>query len=180
MAYRDDVTAEYVRSRLDYDPETGVFVWKPITDLSAARFMVRWNNRYAGKVAGVTRRDGYRGISFNCRTAYLAHRLAWLMTTGSFPATGIDHINRNRADNRLVNLREATQAENLRNLPLFNTNKTGYKGVSVRKGVKNPTWRAHIVFNNKQICLGSFSTPEEAAAAYQRASAKYHREFGSF
>ena len=92
------LTAELARDVMDYDPDTGVFRWK------ASR-----GARRAGAVAGHLASIGYWYIQVDGRH-YLAHRLAWLITNGAFPADQIDHIDGDRANNRLANFREATNA----------------------------------------------------------------------
>jgi hypothetical protein len=103
------IDADYVRSRLQYDPETGVFIWKP----KAAANKI-WNMRYAGEIAGTINNQGYRRISIG-REGYMAGRLAWLIVHGEWPENEIDHINRKRDDDRLVNLRDVTHTDNQNN-----------------------------------------------------------------
>ncbi len=99
-----ELTAEYLRSILHYDQETGIFTWK-----------VRTARRVkAGDVAGCSDGDGYRLIKVQSRL-YKAHRLAWLYIHGSWPKDQIDHINRIRTDNRIANLREVSNKQNLQN-----------------------------------------------------------------
>jgi HNH endonuclease/AP2 domain len=148
------LTAECLRELLNYNPETGDFVWR-----------VKRNSRGGGVRPGTVARyvfpSGYRGI----RTGgclYLAHRLAWLWTTGAWPVAEIDHINGVRADNRWSNLREATRAQNARNTRRPAHNTSGFKGI-YRTSNK---WAAKIRLNGKQIHLGTFGTPEAAGAAY--------------
>jgi hypothetical protein len=102
------INAEYVRGRLQYDPETGVFIWKPrIGDKS-------WNIRHSGKAAGTIANNGYRLIKIDNKV-HMAARLAWLIVYGEWPINEIDHINRNRNDDRIVNLRDITHTENCNN-----------------------------------------------------------------
>jgi hypothetical protein len=98
------------------------------------------------------------------QTKVLAHRLAWYLTYGELPEI-IDHINRNRNDNRLCNLRNVTTQQNA-----FNTNAKG-----IRKIKNKDTWTAQITINNKQIYLGSFKSEEEAQTAYLNAKKIYHK-----
>lgn len=106
---------------------------------------------------------------------YLAHRLIWWLHYGVWPAY-IDHVNGNRADNRIANLREATGTQNLYNRGAMSNNKCGLKGACFR--AKTNLWRAQICVNGVDIHLGSgFHTAEEAHAAYCRAAVKYHGEF---
>lgn len=89
----------------------------------------------------------------------------------------VDHINGNTLDNRKSNLRICTISENLRNLKLRKTNKSGYKGVNYHKHQKK--WASRICINRKRIHLGYFTNEVDAAKAYDEASKKYHGEFGS-
>jgi hypothetical protein len=103
------ITAEYVRHRLQYNSETGVFIWRPRSADDKW-----WNVRHTGKVAGFMNGKGYRQIRINGKL-YRAARLAWLYVHGEWPENQIDHINRARDDDRLVNLRDVTPTENQNN-----------------------------------------------------------------
>jgi hypothetical protein len=103
------MTADYLRSRLHYDPETGIFIWKPRGPGDK-----QWNGKLAGEVAGFMASGGYRRISIDGKL-YKAARLAWLYVYGEWPKNHIDHINRVRDDDRLVNLRDVTHTENCNN-----------------------------------------------------------------
>ena len=92
--------AERVRELLDYNPETGDFI-------SLGRGRGR-GSRYFGCVVGYRRPDGYVAVYFG-KKQYLAHLLAWLWMTGEWPKNDVDHINRNRSDNRWSNLRDVTR-----------------------------------------------------------------------
>lgn len=132
-----------------------------------------WNAKYADKPAMTADcGNGYRqGSIFGVNIR--AHRVAWALVHGYWPET-IDHINGNRSDNRLVNLRACTQAENVRNCPVRKHNRLGVKGVQ-KWGNK---FTASIRLNGKVNRLGTFETIAEAAAAYAKASAELHGEFG--
>ena len=109
---------EELKQILDYDPDTGLFRWKikprSQTDL--------------GDIAG-TLCQGYIRITINKKN-YYAHRLAWLYMTGQWPVNTVDHINRIRNDNRISNLREATDQEQQFHLGEYKNNTSGFKGVS--------------------------------------------------
>lgn len=98
------IDAALVRSFLSYDPETGEFRW----------LLRKGWERGAGRVAGSKKRRGYVDIGI-LGTVYQAHRLAWLHYHGEWPKQQIDHINRVRDDNRIVNLRDVSYLENARN-----------------------------------------------------------------
>lgn len=152
------LSAERLRSVLSYDPETGVFTWKP----GAAR---------ANEIAGTTHCKGYRQISVD-GGIYLAHRLAWLYVHGVFPAGFLDHCDRDRMNNRINNLREVTGSQNQQNRLAPRNSTSGLKGVCWDKSRQK--WSAHIRVNDKQKTIGRFDTREEAYAAYVLAAAQLH------
>ena len=157
---RPELTAEYLRSILHYSPETGIFTRK-----------VRTSPRVkVGDVAGCPDGGGYMQIRVQSRL-YLAHRLAWLHVYGVWPEDQLDHINRNRSDNRIANLREVTNKQNLQNAGKYSHNTSGHSGVSWYK--RDSKWIAHIRHNQKLIHLGCFATIEEAVAARKAAEKLY-------
>ena len=155
------LTQERLKELLNYCPESGVFVW--LTQLSSRGLL--------GNVAGTPHSKGYRTIQIN-GAKFLMHRLAWLYMTGSFPPDEIDHINRDKKDNRFANLRIVTGSENMHNMGKNSRNTSGVKGVYYDKA--NKKWRAQIGLNNTHKSIGRFSTPEEASAAYLAAQKIYH------
>jgi hypothetical protein len=157
------LSQDELKTLLEYCPETGIFYRKVKTT----------NSINAGDVAGCINSIGYRTISLNNRS-YLAHRLVWLYAFGYFPKF-IDHINGDRGDNRLANLREASRSENNRNCGMRSNNSSGYKGVSFVSRCNK--WRAFINIDNKQIHLGYFNSAVLANEAYKSASLKYFGDF---
>ena len=105
----------------------------------------------------------------------LAHRVAWVMTHGEWPKEMIDHINGDRSDNRLCNLRQATRSQNLINSKLSSRNSSGFRGVSWCSAKQK--WDARIYSATKLRLLGRFKTKEEAIAAYAAAAAELHGDF---
>jgi hypothetical protein len=101
---------------------------------------------------------------------YPAHRLAWLYSYGVWPREEIDHINGEKSDNRLTNLRLATHSENRANAGPQKNNSSGYKGVGFNK--KTGKWRATIRKDRRPISLGYFATAEEAHSAYKGAAVR--------
>jgi len=169
----ETLTADEVRRFLDYVPATGKFFWKYRTDGSAGN--VKWNPRYAGKETGTLKGDqGYVLIKLNYRS-YLAHRLAWVWMTGTWPPDDVDHKNGVKCDNRFENLRLATRSQNRANVGKTCRNTTGFKGVKYNR--KERTYRAQIGCNGTQHYLGSFVTAEEAYVAYRDAAQKIHGQF---
>lgn len=148
-------------SRIHYAPDTGVFTW------------VRPASRrvQAGQEAGWLNDSGYVLVSLD-GIKYRAHRLAWRIVYGYWPKNQIDHINGDRTDNRIVNLREATDAQNRQNTRKRVDNKSGYVGVYYASWAN--AWRAEIRVAGKQRKLGYFATPELAHAAYAKAKAEVH------
>lgn len=155
------LTQEYLRSLFDYDPETGLVTRKTCTA----------NRQTVGEVVGSKYKRGYLVATINY-TKYPLHRLIWLWVHGEWPAADVDHINRDRADNRLLNLRSVTRSENSHNAGMSRANRSGFTGVSWDKS--KTRWLASIRANGKQHYLGRFDTPQAASAAYLAAKAVYH------
>lgn len=159
-------TADRVREIYDYNPITGLFKRK-----------VRTSNRIKiGQIAGTENAQGYILLTVDS-IRYLAHRIAWLYVHGEMPGDMIDHINGNRSDNRIDNLRQANNAENLRNRGKTASNKSGFKGVSFDK--RTQKWMARIGVGYQARFLGRFDTPEAAHTAYVDAAQKLHGEFAN-
>ena len=161
------ITQQELKSLLCYSHETGVFTWR----------IAKSRKIKAGDIAGNTHIRGHIDIRIN-RKLYKAHRLAWLYVYGGFPEKMLDHINGNPADNRIENLREVTDAENLKNVKRHSDNRSGYKGVYYRK--ERNTYRASIFSNGKKKMLGSFKDPAEAHDAYKKAALELHGEYARF
>lgn len=139
--------------RLKYTPEDGKIWWIKHPRRSTAN----------GTEAGNLMQNGYRKLKF-CGKQYLTHRVAWLLSNGSWPIGDIDHIDGNPSNNRLKNLRDVSHSTNLQNRKSATTkNKTGFLGVVKRKN----KFAAHVHRNGKQIYLGLFDTAELAHQAYK-------------
>lgn len=158
---------ERVRELLQYDPITGIFKWR--VDRGGCK---------AGDVAGTKGTSDYVNIYIEGR-GYRAHILAWGLMTGEWPDYEIDHANRDKLDNRWLNLREATRSENNANTRRPRHNKSGLKGVSRYRAGESygKPWQAGIRHNNKSIHIGHYATKEEAHAAY---CAKGRELFGEY
>ena len=171
MKQRESVLShELLTKVLDYNPDTGVFLWKaPLS-----------NRAKKGAIAGNLDHHGHRLIPVN-GIRYSAHRLAWFYIYKVWPTDEIDHENLLKDDNRISNLREATHQQNVRNVARKKHNKTGFKGVIVHPAYRDKKYKkyvAQITINGIPNYLGIFDTPEEAHAAYVRASLQHHKEFG--
>jgi hypothetical protein len=170
MSERENLmTAETVRSILDYDPGTGVFKWKWRNDVPK-----RTNARWAGTVAGHVNNQRYRQIKIKSRH-YQAHRLAWLIVHGEWPPNDLDHRDGDKLNNRIANLRLATRQENMRNVGLQANTTTGVTGVYWHKGDRK--FVAQITVDYRLINLGRFPTIEEATAARAAAETEHFGEF---
>ena len=167
------ITQAYARSRLDYDPGSGLLRWRPLErgDIRDAS----WNSRYAGKVAGTINAHGYVVLTIEKRTKVLAHRLIWLYVKGVWPKRFIDHRNTIKHDNCWKNLREATVAQNGWNCSRNSRNTSGVRGVSWDKSKR--LWMAHIMVRRHVKPLGKFQSKSAAVAARRAAVRKYHGEF---
>lgn len=151
-----------LKQLLTYDPETGLFTWR-----------VNGKGRFqrAGAIAGSLKETGYIKICADCKT-YRAHRLAWFYIHGVWPPHEIDHVNRDKTDNRISNLRLATHAENCQNMPLRRNNKHGVAGITFHTGKRKKRWQAKIIANGATKYLGYYHTIEEAKAARVREELK--------
>jgi hypothetical protein len=157
------INSDDVREHLDYDPETGRLFWKD-------------------EAGSINKVSGYRYVKVRQKLK-LAHRVAWAIYYGEEPAKGvlIDHINGDRLDNRIANLRLASYSQNSANAKLHTRNTSGFKGVAkvVRIGRWTGRWQASITVRNKQMNLGYFGTAEQAHQAYLAAARKYQGEFAN-
>lgn len=152
-------SVQRVRELFSYNPETGSITWA-----------VRRCGTKFGSEAG-TEHKGYRRVKIDAKLI-LAHRLAWAIHYGRWPPEQIDHINQNRSDNRISNLREASHSDNMVNRA-YPKGASGVTGVSKHK----LGWQATIRVNGRSVHLGLFKTIEEAAAA-RAASAQI--QYGQF
>lgn len=158
---KPDITAQRLRDVLSYDPESGNFTW-----------IVKLNPRAPiGRVVS-TVSDGYIVVSIDGKL-YRAHRLAWLYVYGKWPDNLIDHVNGNRSDNRIENLRDVSKSVNAQNLKKANSdNRTGLLGVGKVTGSDKFMARIHI--NGRTTYLGCYATPEMAHEAYLAAKRIVH------
>lgn len=189
MARTADITPELCRQLLEYDAATGKLYWRArhasMFQESRWRHARRspewaanvWNTNNAGLEAFTANTEGYRVgaiSSVNLR----AHRVAWAIHFGVWPTDHLDHINGDRSDNRISNLRDVPPAENHRNQGRKKCNKSGVNGVYWCRWTNS--WRALIKVNYRNICLGRFTTLEAAASARAKAEIKFgfHEQHG--
>jgi hypothetical protein len=151
---------------LTYDATTGVFRWKSCLS----------RRNHIGDQAGTVADDGYRVIQID-GWSYKASRLAWFYHYGRWPSPRADHRDLDRDNNRIENLREATDSQNAANVGLLSSNTSGFKGVSRASPNRTKPWKAEIRKDQKRKFLGYFGTAEEASAAYIAAAKVVHGEF---
>ena len=155
----DKITAEQLRARFHYDPNTGSFVR-----------LVTCGGKIKNTIAGWTHNEGYIALRID-RVSYLAHRLAWLYVFGRWPIDQLDHINGNRSDNRIQNLRECSNAENCQNVKAHRDG-AGKRGTTFDKRVGR--WIASIGLDGKRYHIGYFDTQEQASSAYEAEKRRVH------
>ena len=162
----------YILEFLSYNPETGVLTWRPRSrgNFNSDNEFGRWNTRYANKPAGGFDGHKYVQVRVNGKKE-LAHRVAWFLSYGEWPAEHIDHVNGNRSDNRLSNLRVVSCAENAKNRSLTTQNSSGVVGVAWNNA--KSVWQSQITVGGKQIHLGSFADFQSAVVARRNAEEEY-------
>lgn len=157
---------------LSYNPDTGEFFWKerPRHHFYQDDQHVRWNKVHAFRQAGGVKKKGYLVITIH-RSAYKAHRLAWYMHTGEHPDLPLDHINHNRSDNRIINIRVASFSANAKNKSINCRNKSGCPGVKFYE--KYGHWKASIKVDGKEVHLGCFKDRPDAISARRSAEERF-------
>lgn len=173
-----DLDYTLVNDVLKYDAKTGKLFWKerPVEAFLRKRHWLQFNKKYAGKEAG-SLNYGYVMI-YLCRRKIGAHRLAWLLHTGSWPNGEVDHINGNASDNRIENLRDVSHFENSRNQKRPKNNTSGALGVVWHK--QHQKWCARIKRNGKYKHIGLYSKIDDAIDARRKAEAQcgFHPNHG--
>ena len=155
------LTQSELKQKLHYSPETEIFT----------RFI---SNNELKIIKNLANSKGYIEIRIN-GIKYKSHRLAWLYVYGNFPNKSLDHINGIKTDNRIKNLREANQSENLKNIGIGKNNTSGIKGASFDKN--SGKWKSQGCLNYKKVHIGLYESAEEAGIAYLEFAKKYHGEF---
>ena len=149
---------------IDYNPETGIFIWKKKIS----------NKNVVGKRAGYLSSNGYRYLTIY-KKMYLESRVAWYMIHGKFPDNEIDHINRIKDDNRIINLREATRSQQILNSKrkrIKHFELENYPGVIK---TENGLFLAHTKKQRKYIRIAICNTPEEAYEKYK----EFHKQYNN-
>jgi hypothetical protein len=157
-----EITQQFLHELFEY--RDGHLFWK----------VDRRGNKLIGKQASrLKKSNGYQEVTINKKKHY-AHRIIFMMFNGRWPEQ-IDHIDGNRSNNLVSNLREANNAQNNRNTKLRTSNTTGFKGVYLHN--QNNRFVARITVNYKCISLGCYKTAEEASQAYKKAALELHGSF---
>lgn len=159
-----ELTQARVCELFDYDD--GQLIWR----------VNKSSSGLAGSIAGCVSTNGYVMTGIDGFRHYV-HRLIFLWHHGWTPAR-VDHIDEDRTNNRIANLRPASNGQNMSNRGAQANNTSGYKGVNWNP--KNRKWIAKITVNRRQIYLGSFDTAEDAAIVYAVNAFRYHGEFAKF
>lgn len=171
-------TPEFVSAVIDYNPETGLMVWRyrwaDTFRSGKVGEATRWNNRYSGKPAFTAKMNGGYLCGAINKVGLQAHVVAWCAYTGHWPYGAIDHINGIRDDNRIVNLRDVSPEENARNTKMPKNNTSGIVGVSYCK--RDKVWIAHI--SSKR--LSSHKEKSDAVMARKHAEERigFHKNHG--
>lgn len=151
---------EQLRELLDYEPATGLLIWRQRPESSAT--LKEWNRRWAGKPALNARHSaGYRHGCIQARYLF-SHRVIWKWLYGDEPSE-IDHINGVRTDNRACNLVASDCTENKHNMARTRRNTSGVSGVTWSQS--NQKWNASIVYHNRTRWIGGYELFEDAVAA---------------
>jgi hypothetical protein len=177
-AFGDTISEADLHKILRYDQDTGLLYWLPRCRymFNSDRTLKSWNSKYAGKPALCCPSHGYMyGRIFG--KSFFAHRVAWAMSYGFWPIV-VDHINGNKADNRIANLRDTDTKGNSRNSKQSAINKSGQTGVFWFS--RNAKWQSGIKVDGRYIYLGLFNDFNEAVAARKEAETKYgfHQNHG--
>lgn len=162
MKLDNTLSREYIIARYSYNPETG--------DLTSKYY----RKIYRPRILRAKDSQGYIRFTMN-GAAYHAHRVAWLIHFGSWPKECIDHINGDRSDNRIMNLREASRGENNHNMKINKNNTSGVKGITFHNA--SGKWRASIKLGGKVAYCSLFESIEEAVIAIKIKRTELHKEF---
>jgi len=159
------ITQQELKELLDYNSETGVFTWK----VSPARQV------FSGDIAGTKRKDGYIQIKVKNKLI-LSHRLAWIYMYGYLPKY-IDHINGQRDDNRIINIREVSNQQNSLNSKISKNNTSGIKGVYWDKSRNK--WTVRLSIDGKCKFFKRFDDIDLAKLVIEEVRNKYHGKYAN-
>ena len=179
------ISPQELQRLLSYDPIAGALTWRKRTQnmfadgkYSSQERCERWNFRWSGRLAFTSvDKYGYKQGGVLSKT-YLAHRVIWAIVNCEWPSGQIDHINGNKIDNRIVNLRIVNNSENQKNQTIASNNTSGFMGVSWKKATKK--WYVFIGVDGKMKSLGYFCELSDAINARKEAEVAYgfHKNHG--
>lgn len=152
-----------MKERLNYDPNTGVITWRE----SKSNYVKN------GTECGTLKPSGYLVINFS-KQLYRAHRVAWVMHYGKNPSTFLDHVNQDKTDNRIENLREASSSQNKCNITRRSDNKSGYRGISWDR-FRNK-WKVEVQIQGKSV-RKRIADFDEAVGWVKQKQAELHGDF---
>lgn len=167
-----EITQQYLRELLNYDPETGIVSWKS----SRKKTIIGKRAGTSAKVGREREKLGRRQICINGKI-YMEHRLIWLYMTGSWPEQVIDHIDGNGLNNKWNNLRTCSQSDNSCNSRIMKNNTSGIKGLHWDKA--NRKWLVYICRNGKNKNLGRYADKNQALAILHAHRQNLHGEFAN-
>lgn len=183
MAPKNLPPVSLLRQLLNYDAGTGILTWRERTpnmfkagNRTPLANCTRWNKIFSGKATGSRGGHGYLVVRLGS-CVYQAHRLVWMMQNGVEPDE-IDHINGDRADNRIANLRDVPRAKNRLNQKRYENNKSGIPGVFW--DASRDRWRSYISIDRRRISLGQFDDIDDAVRVRKIAEARlgFHKNHG--
>ena len=155
------ITQQKIRQILSFEPDSGTFRWRE-----------RHGNKAIGSIAGHADHLGYWKVKIQGHS-YRAHKLAWLYVFGEWPTFPIDHIDGNKANNAIANLRDGSCGVNQQNVRRPQTNnKSGYLGVHKRSDSK--TYRVAISVDGVLRHFGGFKSAKDASDAYLQIKRQLH------
>ena len=161
-------------SYIAYDAETGKAFWKErlLSSFKTPAACKRWNKQFFGKELGCADSEGYRVACFK-RVQFKVHIAIWYLYYGVLPENLLDHEDGVRDNNKIKNLRKATNTENQWNAKPRENCVSSHKGVHFYRG----KWVSRIQISRKRVFLGRFETEMEAHRAYQKAAQELQKEF---
>ena len=176
---RYDISVEDLRQLISYNPETGELTWlpRPLRFCKSEREQSRWNSRCAGKTVIMTKNsDGYLRFKL-FDVVYRSHRVCWAIHSGEWLGQDlfIDHVNNDPSDNRLVNLRVATMAQNNMNQRKIKKKTSSLKGVFWSN--KDMAWRSRLIHEGRLYDLGLFYDEQLAHQSYCELAKELRGEF---
>jgi len=172
-----ELPIDFLHECFSFDPLRGELIWnvRPEGHFKTLKGCRVFNSKCSGKPAGSAHNRGYLAVNIY-EVAYLIHRVCWAMYYGQWPDSDLDHINGNKSDNRIENLRAVTRETNSRNQKLRSNNSTSCMGVTKDRGA----FRVRINVDGKRISVGSYPSLEDAIIARKEAERKheYHENHG--